>query len=208
MTTSSRTCLEPTAPPPSHCRGGNPPPVDGDSVYIPPGITVIMDINPPVLGALVLDGTLKFDPSVSELNLTTGYILVRVRCLAGCKCLHLQPDAGSGGFTQTLEQGVGITVAIPCAGRRPAGWLGRGALPWQGDHHPDRPAHQPRAAAVRCQGGGCEGGHGAAVWLAQAAPIHPAGGHGQPRRQEHHSGRPDQLGRGRPHSHRQQQLLW
>jgi hypothetical protein len=61
--------------------------VDGDSVYIPPGITVILDINPPTLGALVLDGTLKFDPSMPELNLTTGYILVRVRGRAGTNVL-------------------------------------------------------------------------------------------------------------------------
>ncbi len=59
--------------------GGNPPPVAGDSVYIPPNITVIMDVSPPELGALVLDGTLKFDMSAPQLDLTAAYILVRVR---------------------------------------------------------------------------------------------------------------------------------
>lgn len=62
--------------------GGAPPPVAGDSVYIPPNITVIMDVSPPELGALVLDGTLKFDMAAPQLDLTAGYILVRVRaCL-------------------------------------------------------------------------------------------------------------------------------
>ena len=58
--------------------GGSPPPGEGDSVYIPAGVTVLLDVSPPALGALVLDGTLKFDTTAPELNLTAGYILVRV----------------------------------------------------------------------------------------------------------------------------------
>ncbi len=65
--------------------GGAPPPVAGDSVYIPPNITVIMDVSPPELGALVLDGTLKFDMAAPQLDLTAAYILVRVSGAAATK---------------------------------------------------------------------------------------------------------------------------
>ncbi|KAJ9512732.1 hypothetical protein QJQ45_019041, partial [Haematococcus lacustris] len=58
--------------------GGNPPPVAGDSVYIPPNVTVLLDVSTPVLGAVVLDGSLTFDDNNStEIQLQANYILVK-----------------------------------------------------------------------------------------------------------------------------------
>lgn len=55
--------------------GGDPPPIVGDSVVIPPGITVLLDTSPPALYALIIQGSLIFDDS-SDLNLTCQYIIV------------------------------------------------------------------------------------------------------------------------------------
>lgn len=43
--------------------------MEGDSVVIPPGVTVLLDISPPPLVALLLQGNLKFDDSAPELEL-------------------------------------------------------------------------------------------------------------------------------------------
>jgi hypothetical protein len=46
--------------------GGNPPPVDGDSVLVPANATVLLDVSPPVLYAVVLEGNLVFDDEATE----------------------------------------------------------------------------------------------------------------------------------------------
>ncbi|PNH07881.1 Fibrocystin-L [Tetrabaena socialis] len=74
--------------------GGGPPPVEGSLAYIPANTTVLLDVNPPTLGLLVVEGTLLFDDTVPDIELRVKYILVR----------------GGG----TLSVG---TEAVPYAGR-------------------------------------------------------------------------------------------
>ncbi len=49
-------------------------PVSGAAVTIPAGRTVLLDVSPPPLASLTVEGTLRFDSK--DLNLTTGWILV------------------------------------------------------------------------------------------------------------------------------------
>ncbi|KAG2496270.1 hypothetical protein HYH03_005503 [Edaphochlamys debaryana] len=56
--------------------GGGPLPGDGDWVRIPEGITVLLDISPPPLDMVVLEGNLVFDDTADYINLQTRYILV------------------------------------------------------------------------------------------------------------------------------------
>ena len=44
--------------------GGNTPPVEGDAVFIPAGTTVVLDVSPPRLSLLVVEGNLMLDPDV------------------------------------------------------------------------------------------------------------------------------------------------
>lgn len=46
--------------------GGGAPPVEGSLVSIPPGINVMLDVSPPLLGALVVEGRLTFDESLTD----------------------------------------------------------------------------------------------------------------------------------------------
>lgn len=55
--------------------GGNLPPIDGDSVYIPAGATVMLDVSPPRLYLLIVEGNLVFDSNVNAniwLQVSTG----------------------------------------------------------------------------------------------------------------------------------------
>ncbi len=58
---------------------GKPPPVEGDSVFIPAGTTVLLDVSTPLLGAVVCEGNLIFDdsPRADELQLNAGYVIVK-----------------------------------------------------------------------------------------------------------------------------------
>jgi hypothetical protein len=56
--------------------GGGRPPFEGDSVVVPAGTTIMLDVSPPRLGALILEGALRFDPTVDDLHLDAGYIIV------------------------------------------------------------------------------------------------------------------------------------
>lgn len=46
--------------------GGGDPPVEGDMVLVPAGTTVLLDVSPPLLSALVLEGDLLFDDAAGE----------------------------------------------------------------------------------------------------------------------------------------------
>ena len=54
--------------------GGGPAPLAGDSVWIPPGQTLILDTSPPKLYMLVIQGHLVFDRV--DLSLDLNYIFV------------------------------------------------------------------------------------------------------------------------------------
>ncbi|GAX81122.1 hypothetical protein CEUSTIGMA_g8556.t1 [Chlamydomonas eustigma] len=57
--------------------GGGTPPSDGDTVFIPSGSTVVLDISPPRLYLLVIQGNLMFDPQANtSIWLQCNYILV------------------------------------------------------------------------------------------------------------------------------------
>ncbi|GIM05166.1 hypothetical protein Vretimale_9611 [Volvox reticuliferus] len=57
--------------------GGGPLPGYEDSVVIPAGVTVLLDISPPKLFIIVLEGNLIFDDTKDYINLQAHYILVK-----------------------------------------------------------------------------------------------------------------------------------
>ncbi|GFR40478.1 hypothetical protein Agub_g1045 [Astrephomene gubernaculifera] len=57
--------------------GGGALPGYGDSVMIPSGVTVLLDMSPPKLYMLVLEGNLEFDDTQPYINLQAHYILVK-----------------------------------------------------------------------------------------------------------------------------------
>eukprot|EP00798_Chlamydomonas_sp_ICE-L_P031254 gene31253-6400_t len=78
--------------------GGRQPPVEGDLVYVPGGITVMLDISPPPMTALILDGTLVFDPLAEYLHLQGNFILL----LGGNLSVGSESEAYTGKATITL----------------------------------------------------------------------------------------------------------
>ena len=60
--------------------GGNAPPVFNDTVFIPAGTTVILDVSPPRLGLIVVQGNLVFDPN-PEANI---WLQVRIGQMIMC----------------------------------------------------------------------------------------------------------------------------
>ena len=69
--------------------GGNLPPVDGDSVYIPAGTNVMLDVSPPRLNLVVVEGNLVFDTSVNaNIWLQVGAGLVLGSVLGGSGFKH------------------------------------------------------------------------------------------------------------------------
>ena len=56
--------------------GGALPPFEGDSVVVPAGVTIQLDISPPRLKALILEGTLEVDPSADDIRLDAEYIII------------------------------------------------------------------------------------------------------------------------------------
>ena len=53
---------------------GGPPPAAGQKVVVPRGVTVVLDVSPPALGGVQVDGTLRF--ARRRLTLTTAYVMV------------------------------------------------------------------------------------------------------------------------------------
>jgi hypothetical protein len=51
------------------------PPVSGDMVWIPEGQTILLDISPPVLSVLLIEGELYFDQN-KDLDLAAEYIII------------------------------------------------------------------------------------------------------------------------------------
>ncbi len=57
--------------------GGKALPDEGATVVIPYGITVLLDVSPPVLYVLVLEGNLIFDDTQPNVHLQANYIIVK-----------------------------------------------------------------------------------------------------------------------------------
>ena len=56
--------------------GGDLPPFEGDSVVVPAGVTIQLDVSPPRLKALILEGTLEVDPAAADIKLDAEYIII------------------------------------------------------------------------------------------------------------------------------------
>ena len=56
--------------------GGNDPPVEGDSAVITYGEYIVLDVSPPELYLLTIQGNLQFSPDVGDLALNCSYIVL------------------------------------------------------------------------------------------------------------------------------------
>ena len=66
--------------------GGNNPPVSGDSVVITYGEYIVLDVSPPELYLLTIQGTLEFSHDVGDLALNASYIVLQYgRLIVGTK---------------------------------------------------------------------------------------------------------------------------
>lgn len=105
-------------------------PVAGDSVVIPLGIVVKLDVSPPALHSLTIEGTLTF--SEVDLSLTTGWILVRGALKIGSESNPYTKRAiitltGTGSATSPNVDGMGnkvlgVTGTIDIHGSSRGGW--------------------------------------------------------------------------------------
>jgi cell migration-inducing and hyaluronan-binding protein len=104
------------------------PPLAGDSVVIPAGQAVELDISPPSLHSLTIDGSLYFGSH--DFDLTTGWILVRGLLQAGTESRPWTRRAritltGTAGDPSVLGMGnklIGVTGQIELHGERRGGW--------------------------------------------------------------------------------------
>ena len=56
--------------------GGLDPPIEGDNVVIPAGLNILLDISPPHLYLVLIEGRLEFDES-KDLSFDASYIFIR-----------------------------------------------------------------------------------------------------------------------------------
>jgi hypothetical protein len=84
VTDSTDPTPPPPPPPPAFTRWSEPAswpggaiPAAGENVVIPADKTVVLDVSPPALGSLTVDGTLRFEEK--DLSLTSNWIIVRGR---------------------------------------------------------------------------------------------------------------------------------
>lgn len=49
---------------------------EGESVVIPPGQNILLDISPPQLYLIIIEGTLAFE-DIEDINLNASYIFIR-----------------------------------------------------------------------------------------------------------------------------------
>lgn len=67
--------------------GGSSPPVSGDSVYLPPNVTVMLDVSPPPLNTFIIDGgVLMFDPTAAQVRPLPSPALPLALCCRYCHC--------------------------------------------------------------------------------------------------------------------------
>jgi G8 domain len=53
----------------------NEPPGDGDSVIVPVGQAILVDVSPPRLFLVLVQGEMRFDPTVPEINFEANYFV-------------------------------------------------------------------------------------------------------------------------------------
>jgi len=99
--------------------GGLAPPIEGDSVHIPSGQTVLLDVSPPKLGAVVIEGGLLFDKQPkTKYNFQADYILINNGVFQVGTSLDPQPEDSP--VTITLY-GNKRTPALPYFGNKVLG---------------------------------------------------------------------------------------
>jgi cell migration-inducing and hyaluronan-binding protein len=109
---------------------GNQVPVVGDSVVIPAGTTIKLDVSPPPLHSLTIEGTLVFDNV--DLSLTSGWILVRGALQIGSESHPYTKRAlitltGTGAANDPSVDGMGnkmlgVSGSVEIHGARRGGW--------------------------------------------------------------------------------------
>ena len=55
--------------------GGEAPPREGDSVYVPKGMNLLMDISTPKLYSIIVEGSIKFSDE-RDMTVDTSYFIV------------------------------------------------------------------------------------------------------------------------------------
>jgi cell surface hyaluronidase len=109
---------------------GNQVPVAGDSVVIPAATTIKLDVSPPALHSLTIEGTLVFEHV--DLSLTTGWILVRGALKIGSEANPYTRRAlitltGTGAANDPNVDGMGnkmlgVSGSVEIHGSRRGGW--------------------------------------------------------------------------------------
>ncbi len=105
-------------------------PIAGDSVVVPTGVTVKLDVSPPALHSLTIDGTLTFGNV--DLSLTTGWIVVHGALKIGSASSPYTRRAlitltGTGAANSPNVEGMGnkmlgVTGTVEIHGASRAGW--------------------------------------------------------------------------------------
>jgi hypothetical protein len=96
--------------------GGIVPPRAGDSAYIPPGQTVIFDMNVVNLQALVIEGALVFEDQTFSMNLNCKYIMIN-----GGKLQIGTPSTPLTSDVVITLQGTKLDPALPYFGNKVLG---------------------------------------------------------------------------------------
>lgn len=142
-----------------------------DSVIIPAGQVITLDVSPPRFFLILVQGTLVFDPVSQRPACAVGRVaacgarVVVAGCSLYCTILTYPPPSPSGPHTGGTR--AGAASHVPAGARRHAADRHRGrAAPGQGHHHAVRPLRQPGAAHLRRQG----------AWLLQVHAGHPREG--------------------------------
>ena len=109
---------------------GNHIPVAGDSVVIPAGVTIKLDVSPPALHSLTIEGTLVFDNV--DIVLTTGWVLVRGALKIGSEANPYTKRAlitltGTGAANSPNVDGMGnkmlgVSGSVEIHGNKRGGW--------------------------------------------------------------------------------------
>ncbi|HWA16116.1 MAG TPA: G8 domain-containing protein, partial [Gemmatimonadales bacterium] len=109
---------------------GNHVPAAGDSVVIPAGATIKLDVSPPALHSLTIEGTLVFGNV--DLALTSGWILVRGALKIGSEANPFTKRAlitltGTGAANDPSVDGMGnkmlgVSGSVEIHGQRRGGW--------------------------------------------------------------------------------------
>ena len=90
-------------------------PAEGDTVVIPHGQAVVLDVSPPELFALIVEGVLVFDPdAATPLNLDATYIFV----FGGVFEVGTEAAPFMGEATITLHGDRWDTVELPMVGAK------------------------------------------------------------------------------------------